>query len=98
MVNWVQSVLDGSRGGVGPFLNAVRADGSVDTNLWSYNQGVMIGAHVLQHRLSGDAVALQRAEGIARQALKTFGDFTRQPPTFNAMCMQNMLTLCSVTP
>jgi hypothetical protein len=98
MVNWVQSVLDGSRGGVGPFLNAVRADGSVDTNLWSYNQGVMIGAHVLQHRLSGDAVALQRAEGIARQALKTFGDFTRQPPSFNAMCMQNMLTLCSVTP
>jgi hypothetical protein len=97
MLNWVQSVLDSSGSGVGPFLNAVRADGSVDTNLWSYNQGVMIGARVLQHRLSGDVAALQLAEGIARQALDTFGDFTRQPPSFNAMCMQNMLMLCSVT-
>jgi hypothetical protein len=97
MVRWVQSALDSSGSGVGPFLNAVRDDGSVDTNVWSYNQGVMIGAYVLQYRLSGEPVALRLAEGTAQQALATFGDFTRHPPSFNAMCMQNMLMLCSVT-
>ena len=35
----------------GPFWNVARADGSIDRNLWSYNQGVMIGARVLQFRL-----------------------------------------------
>jgi hypothetical protein len=97
MVNWVRATLDSSGSGVGPFLNAVRADGSVDTNVWSYNQGVMIGAYALQHRSSGDAGSLRLAEDIARQTLDTFGDFTRQPPSFNAMCMQNMLLLHSVS-
>ena len=97
MVNWVSKYLDSSRTGVGPFLNVVRRDGSIDTNVWSYNQGVMIGARVLQYRLTGQPSMLSLAEGSARQALATFGDFTGQPPSFNAMCFQNMLMLYAAT-
>ena len=97
MVNWVDQYLDSSHTGHGPFWNVARRDGSIDTNLWSYNQGVMLGARVLQYRLTREASFLQLAEGIARKALATYGDFTGQPPSFNAMCFQNMLMLHSVT-
>lgn len=56
--------------------NAVREDGSVDTNAWSYNQGVMLDAHVLHHCVSGELQSLRFAESIAEQTLQTFGDFT----------------------
>jgi Glycosyl hydrolase family 76 len=97
MVNWVSKYLDSSGTGSGPFLNVVRRDGSIDTNVWSYNEGVMIGARVLQYRLTKQHAALQLAEATARQALATFGDFTGQPPSFNAMCFQNMLMLHAVS-
>jgi hypothetical protein len=97
MVNWVNQHLDSSRTGHGPFLNVVRRDGSIDTNVWSYNQGVMIGANVLRYRRRRDAIDLRRAEGIARQTLHTFGDFAGHPPSFNAMCFQNMLILHAAT-
>jgi hypothetical protein len=57
----------------------------------------MIGARVLQHRITRDAVYLEAAEAIARQTLATFGDFTNHPPSFNAMCFQNMLMLHATT-
>jgi hypothetical protein len=93
MVNWVDRHVDQSNAGSGPFWNAARPDGSIDRNLWSYNQGVMIGARVLQYRLTAEAEFLDRAERIAWQALETFSDFTSHPPSFNAMCFQNMLML-----
>jgi hypothetical protein len=93
MVNWVHQNVDQSRTGSGPFWNVARPDGSIDRNVWSYNQGVMIGARVLQYRLTGDAVFLDLAQNIARQTLGTFGDFTNHPPSFNVMCFQNMLML-----
>jgi hypothetical protein len=95
MVNWVARHVDQSRSGVGPFWNVARPDGALDRNVWSYNQGVMIGARVLQFRLTRDAAFLALAENIARQTLATFGDFTDHPPSFNAMCFQNMLMLCA---
>jgi hypothetical protein len=98
MVDWVATHLDSSHDGTGPFWNVVRRDGSIDTNIWSYNQGVMLGARVVQYRLTGDPVHLGTAERIARQALGTFGDFTGQPPSFNAMCFQNLLMLHAATP
>jgi hypothetical protein len=93
MLNWVTTHLDSSNNGNGPFLNVARRDGSIDTNVWSYNQGVMLGARVLQYRLTRDPAYLHAAEAIARQTLRTFGDFRNHPPSFNAMCFQNMLML-----
>jgi hypothetical protein len=99
MLDWVSRHLDASGNGSGPFLNAVRRDGSIDTNVWSYNQGVMLGARVLQYRVTGDVGSVRLAEAIARQTLSTFGAFKsgNHPPTFNAMCFQNMLMLHPVS-
>jgi Glycosyl hydrolase family 76 len=97
MPHWVNRFLDASHAGRGPFLNVLRGDGSIDTNVWSYNQGVMLGARVLQYRLTPDTSYLHAAEAIARQTLETFGDFRNHPPSFNAMCFQNMLMLHAVT-
>jgi hypothetical protein len=57
----------------------------------------MIGAHIAHYTASGDVRSLRLAEGIALQVLRTFGDFTGQPPSFNAMCFQNFLMLQSAT-
>ena len=97
MVDWVGGRLDASGRGHGPFWNVVRSDGSIDTNVWSYNQGVMLGARVLQYRLTADARFLDLAEAIARQTLASFGDFRNHPPSFNAMCFQNLLMLYANT-
>lgn len=97
MVNWVNQYLDSSHTGTGPFWNVARRDGSFDTNVWSYNQGVMIGVRVLQYRLTRQPAQLRLGEAIARQTLSTYGDFTGQPPSFNAMCFQNMLMLAAAT-
>jgi Glycosyl hydrolase family 76 len=99
MVDWVRQELDASadRSASGPFYNAVRRDGSIDTNIWSYNQGVMLGAYVARYRATGEVQALQLGENIARTTLDAFGDFTHQPPSFNAMCFQNLLMLHAAT-
>jgi hypothetical protein len=88
MVGRVANYLDSSHSGSGPFLNVVQRNGSIDTNVWSYNQGVMIGARLLQYRLTGQAAQLTQAEAIARQSIGTFGNFTGQPPSFNVMCFR----------
>lgn len=95
LLEWVSQNLDSSGTGEGSFYNAVRQDGSVDTNVWSYNQGIMLGAHLLHYRVSSEVQSLGLAESIARQTLATFGEFTGQPPSFNAMCFQNLLMLHS---
>jgi len=93
MGNWVDACVDSTRSGSGLYWNAVRSDGSIDTNLWSYNQGVMIGVNVLRYQLTADRAYLGRAADIATKALSAYGSFEEQPPSFNAMLFQNMLML-----
>lgn len=93
MADWVQAYVGGTGIGSGLYWNAVRADGSIDTNLWSYNQGVMIGANVLRHQLTGHSSHLTDAATTAGAALSAYADFGEQPPAFNAMLFQNLLML-----
>jgi glycosyl hydrolase family 76 len=93
MMNWVNTYVDSSRTGAGLFWNVVRVDGSIDTNLWSYNQGVMIGANVLRYQVSGTSTYLTEAVAIANKALGFYGNFQGQPPSFNVMLFQNLLML-----
>ncbi|MBV9048045.1 MAG: hypothetical protein JOY58_07235 [Solirubrobacterales bacterium] len=105
MYEWVLATLDASRESefpaTGLFWDKVRGDGTLDTTLWSYNQGSMIGANVLLARRNGDAHAryLARAEAIARKALRHYagGGYERQPPAFNAIFFRNLLLLHEAT-
>jgi len=94
MVNWVEKYLDSNpAGGGGLYYNVLRIDGTIDTNVWSYNQGVMIGANVLRYQLTSNSTFLNTATAIASNALSSYGNFQGQPPSFNVMLFQNMLQL-----
>jgi hypothetical protein len=97
MFNWVNTYLDSSRTGSGLYWNAVRRDTSIDTNFWSYNEGVMIAVNVLRYRLTSNTLYLQQAQSIATKTLSAYGNFTGQPPSFNAMCFEAMLLLASAS-
>jgi hypothetical protein len=88
-LHWVDTHLYDRSSGL--YFNALRADGSVDTNLWAYNQGTAIAAHLLHHLVTG--ASLEPAITVAHKALEHFGDFTTQPPSFNVMLFQNLLML-----
>jgi hypothetical protein len=59
MYAWVNRTLDASAdtvaAGTGLFYDHLKANGQIERTFWSYNQGTMIGANVLLHRLAGDA-------------------------------------------
>lgn len=102
MYEWVNAALDGSRATAAPatglYFDNLRLDGKVDKTVWTYNQGVMIGANVLQHRLTGRAQYLARAEAIARKTMKRFaGKYSTQPEQFNAILFRNLLLLHHAT-
>ncbi len=104
MYEWVNATLDAGRNGdppgTGLYWDKIRGDGTIDKALWSYNQGSMVGANILLHRLAGDAPTkyLNRAETIARKALTHFaGRYEEQPPAFNAIFFRNLLLLHATT-
>ena len=102
MYDWVNEALDNSRATASPatglYFDNLRLDGKIDKTVWTYNQGVMIGANVLQHRLTGEAPYLARAEAIARKTMKHFaGKYSAQPEQFNAILFRNLLLLHHAT-
>jgi hypothetical protein len=96
MIAWVESSL---AAGNGLFWDKVRGDGTIDKALWSYNQGSMIGAHVLLHRRHGSrSDHLARAEAIAAVALRHYEHrYVDQPPAFNAIFFRNLFQLHAAT-
>jgi hypothetical protein len=86
---------------------------SVDTDEWIYNQGVMIGANVLLHRITGEGAYRQEAVRLADLALRVYTTDERVGGTdpyynrgwgaysgrgmFNAIFFRNLLLLYAVT-
>jgi hypothetical protein len=98
MYDWVNRTLDSSGAGLGLYWDKVfGASGQIDQTLWSYNQGSMIAANLLRHRLAGasDSPYLGRAESIAARALAQYaGDgYLTQDPPFNAVFFRALLAL-----
>jgi hypothetical protein len=100
MYAWVRSSLRHRAGAAaGLYQDRFRGDGTVDPAPWSYNQGSMIGAGVLLHRLDGAPEWLREAEDTARRALDHWrGRYFSQPPAFNAILFRNLLLLHAQTP
>ncbi len=104
MYRWVLDNLDASREagspGTGPFWDKIRADGTIDRAVWSYNQGSMIGATVLLARTDpGQRQAyLSQAEAMAREALHRFaGTYGQGNAAFLAIFFRNLLLLHQAT-
>lgn len=98
MYDWVRGCLLNSSGMYDDHLND---SGSVDTSLWSYNQGTMIGAGVLLYRITGDRTYLRQAEQTATASVSYYGasgNLYHQPDVFNAIFFRNLFALAKVHP
>ena len=94
---WVHGSLEG---GDRLYLDQIAPDGTVLPDIWSYNQGTMIGAGVLLHRATEEAGYLTQAESTARAAARHFSldRLVAQGAAFNAVFFRNLLLLDAVSP
>ena len=98
MYQWVDTCLASSDG---LYYDHVNPGGSVNTTIWSYNQGAMIGAGVLLYQITANSSYLSAAENTAAAAVSYFGTGTTlqsQGPAFNAIYFRNLLVLNGVQP
>jgi hypothetical protein len=73
--------------------------GVVETRLWSYNQGSMIGAGTLLYQATGNSAYLYQARQTANAALQYFTNekLGAEIPFFVSIYFRNLLYLDSVT-
>ncbi len=93
MYQWVDKCLE-APGGL--YYDHVNPGGSLNTTIWSYNQGTMVGAGVLLYQITGNAGYLTAAEATAGAAVTYFGTGTtlqNQGPAFNAIYFRDLLVL-----
>jgi predicted alpha-1,6-mannanase (GH76 family) len=95
--DWVRDALLGPDG---LYADRIAPDGMVSTTAWSYNQGTMIGAGVLLHRVTGDGRYLTQATETAAASLQRFNleALLTQDAAFNAVFFRNLFLLDEVVP
>ena len=100
--DWLRQNLLASNG---LYANSMRADGGLDPKQWIYNQGIVIGAAVLLHRVTGAGHYLSDATRVAEVALAHFGTDPYYSGAdgvydgraiFNAIFFRNLLMLHAV--
>jgi hypothetical protein len=73
--------------------------GNVNTALWSYNQGTMIGAGTLLYQATGNRTYLQQAEQTATASVSYYGsgdNLYHQPDVFDVIFFRNLFALAKV--
>jgi mannose/cellobiose epimerase-like protein (N-acyl-D-glucosamine 2-epimerase family) len=84
----------------GLYNDHVDLQGTVESTIWSYNQGVPVGVNVLLYEVTKDRHYLDEAIRIATAATRyydTQGRLAGQPAYFNSIFFKNLLLLESVT-
>lgn len=84
----------------GLYHDHIKRDGTIDTRIWTYNQGVPVGVNVLLWRITGQDRYLAEAKRIAAASYDWFvtaGRLDDQPAAFNAIYFKNLFLLESVT-
>ncbi|MCT2590707.1 glycoside hydrolase family 76 protein [Streptomyces sp. N2-109] len=85
----------------GLYNNSRDDDGTVNTTLWSYNSGAMIGTATTLYRATGNQSYLDRAVEDAKGSLTYWKQGDRlhdQPAIFNAFYFDNLRILNEVRP
>ncbi len=94
--NWVREcLLEPS----GMYADHIELDGEVDHSLWSYTQGVMVGAGTLLWQVTHESFYLTQARATARAALAyfTYSKLSSENPFFAAVYFRNQIYLDSIT-
>jgi hypothetical protein len=94
---WVDRAL---RGSDELYRDRIEPDGTLHREIYSYNQGTMIGAGVLLNQATGDAAYLSQAEITAAAAMSRFSvdALLTQDAAFNAVFFRNLFLLDDVNP
>jgi Glycosyl hydrolase family 76 len=81
------------------YYDHIRLHGVLDTTLWSYNQGSMIGAGTLLYQVTGNGAYLYQARQTAKAALAYFttSRLLSENPFFPSVYFRNLMYLDSVT-
>ena len=98
MYQWVDKCLYSPSG---LYYDHVNPGGSVNTTIWSYNQGTMVGAGVLLYQITDKTSYLKAAETTAAAAVSYFGTgstLQNQGPAFNAIYFRNLFVLGQTQP
>ncbi|HUA46069.1 MAG TPA: glycoside hydrolase family 76 protein [Solirubrobacteraceae bacterium] len=96
MYDWVRGCLMNAND---MYYDHLDDSGSVNTALWSYNQGTMIGAGVLLYQVTGDRTYLQQAEQTAAASVSFYGsdgNLYHQPDVFNSIFFRNLFALAKI--
>jgi len=97
MYNWTNMYLQRPDG---LYYDHVNLQGTVESTIWSYNQGLPIGVNVLLYEVTKDRQYLDEANRIAAAAYQYYvseGRLAAQPVYFNSIFFKNLLLLESVT-
>ncbi|MGH9920782.1 MAG: glycoside hydrolase family 76 protein [Nitrososphaerales archaeon] len=96
--SWTHSALLGPDG---IYVDQIDPGGKVATDVYSYNQGSMIGAGVLLSRATADSTYLEQAVATATSYLGRISPGSlrsKNDPMFNAVLFRNLLLLDKVRP
>jgi hypothetical protein len=96
MYDWVRGCLLNSGD---MYYDHLDGSGNVNTALWSYNQGTMIGAGTLLYQVTGDRTYLRQAEQTAAASVSYYGsdgNLYQQPDVFNAIFFRNLFALAKI--
>ena len=83
----------------GLYADHIERDGEVNHSLWSYTQGVMIGAGTLLWQVTHESSYLAEARATAKAAITYFdyGKLSSENPFFAAVFFRNQIYLDSIT-
>jgi glycosyl hydrolase family 76 len=81
------------------YSDHIRTHGAIVEKLWSYTQGVMIGAGTMLYQATGNATYLGEARQTAKAALSyfTLGRLAGESPFFPSVYFRNLMYLDSIT-
>ncbi len=83
----------------GLYADHIRQHGVIDPTLWSYTQGVMIGAGTLLYQVTGNSAYLYQAQQTANaaQSYFTVQRLLSENPFFPSVYFRNLMYLDSIT-